>query len=125
MATTIITVRFEIEGDGAVNAIDNLLDDGVFQDAIVDYESDDGPLQVLSAVTVFGGDFPRAEEAVADFPPSVLRGPPDGNDRLLIAAHGREYVVRRLSESWLEVAYATPVGKAEDWPALVAKLVTP
>lgn len=52
MSTTTIIITLEIEGDAGtvVDIVDNVLDSGVLQEAIDEYETDDGPVRVRSAV---------------------------------------------------------------------------
>jgi hypothetical protein len=51
-ASTTFTIELVVGGDprAAQEAVEAALDDGVLQDAINDYESDDGEVEVLSAV---------------------------------------------------------------------------
>lgn len=53
-----ILITLEVEGDRgtAVAAVDAALDDGLLQDAINEYESDDGPVHVESALSQFAPD---------------------------------------------------------------------
>jgi hypothetical protein len=52
MARTAFLLRFEVAGnpEAAERAIDKLLDAGVLQDAIEEYECDEGDLTVVSAL---------------------------------------------------------------------------
>lgn len=54
--TTRLTIVLDLTGDAAtaVDVVNNVLDDGVLQDAINDYAADDGPVHVLSAVVHYG-----------------------------------------------------------------------
>jgi hypothetical protein len=47
-----ITIRLQLTGndDDAYDIVSNVLDGGVLQDAINEYESDNGSVQVVSAV---------------------------------------------------------------------------
>ena len=51
-----VTIELEIEGpDAAITAAVNaVLDRGALQDAINEYEHDDGPVRVSSAYIVYG-----------------------------------------------------------------------
>jgi len=64
-----LTVILEISGDpaAALDVVNNVLDDGVFQDAINEYETGGGPIHVESALVDYGPDGDEAGDTICDY----------------------------------------------------------